>query len=82
MTSIDLVQASFTRGNGGPFASASRVSANTVVCGSCGCRLTTRDSADDAEFAGARRWFHYAGAAGRDARGCSVTCADAAHAVA
>lgn len=79
MTSIDFLQASYSRGRGGASASASRGNGDTVVCDACGCRLTTRDSADDAGFAGTRRWFHYAGSAGRDARGCAVSCADAGH---
>ena len=80
MTAIDFVQPTFTRGLGAS-ARAIRISSDTVVCESCGCRLTTRDSADDAGFS-PRSWFHFTGAVGRDARGCAVSCADAAHAVA
>ncbi len=79
MTSIDFLQASDRRDIGFPSARASLISGQTVVCADCGCRLTTRDSADDAGFAGTRRWFHYAGRVGHDARGCAVGCADAAH---
>lgn len=47
-----------------------------VTCATCGCRLqaigTPRASA----------WFHFNPLAGRDARGCLVPCADAAHDVA
>lgn len=42
-----------------------------VVCSACGCRL--QHSSDSAA------WFHFAPMAGRDARGCRVECADAAH---
>jgi hypothetical protein len=82
MTAIDLIQQAFTRGLGAPGAGATRVSDVTVVCDSCGCRLTTRESADDAGYRGPRRWFHFAGAAGHDARGCAVACVEAAHTVA
>jgi hypothetical protein len=40
-----------------------------VTCASCGCRLAQSGEA----------WFHSNPIAGRDARGCRVTCADAAH---
>ncbi len=79
MTAIDFLQPTFSRGFGASAASAIRSNGNTIVCGSCGCRLTTHESADDAGFTGARRWFHYAGRPGRDARGCTVACVDAAH---
>jgi hypothetical protein len=82
MTAIDLSPPTYSRGLGSPSATATRVTSATVVCGACGCRLTTRDSADDASFSGARRWFHFVGSAGRDARGCAVACVDAAHSVA
>jgi len=52
-------------------ASATRLPGGTVVCDSCGCRL--------AEDGGAYR--HYAGTAGRDARGCRVDCVASAHQV-
>jgi len=42
-----------------------------VVCASCGCRLQQSDPRP--------AWFHFAPMAGRDARGCRVECADAAH---
>jgi hypothetical protein len=82
MTAIDLIQATYTRGSGASSTSATRESSVVVVCDACGCRLTTRDTADDAGFTGARRWFHFSGAPGRDARGCTVGCVDAAHVVA
>jgi len=81
MTAIDFVQPPFSRGLG-VSARAVRVTGATVVCESCGCRLTTRESADDAGFTGARRWFHFVGSSGRDARGCAVGCVDAAHDIA
>lgn len=40
-----------------------------VTCAACGCRLTQTGEA----------WFHFNPLAGRDARGCRVACADAAH---
>jgi hypothetical protein len=40
-----------------------------VTCATCGCRLT--GSAD--------AWFHFSPMGGRDARGCRIACADAAH---
>lgn len=40
-----------------------------VTCASCGCRL---------EVAG-EVGFHFSPLGGRDARGCRVVCADAAH---
>ena len=82
MTAIDLSQANYSRGFGAAAARATRVSAETVVCDACGCRLTTRQTADDARFTGARRWFHFAGFAGHDARGCAVACVDLAHEIA
>ncbi|HYN47417.1 MAG TPA: hypothetical protein VER83_01045 [Candidatus Nanopelagicales bacterium] len=82
MTAIDLIPPTYSRGLGSPAATATRVSSATVVCETCGCRLTTRESADDAGFRGDRSWFHFVGPAGRDARGCAVACADAAHQVA
>ncbi len=82
MTAIDLIPPSYSRGLGSPTAIATRVTGATVVCEACGCRLTTRESADDAGFTGARRWFHFGDTAGRDARGCTVACVDAAHHIA
>lgn len=40
-----------------------------VTCSACGCRLTPSGDA----------WFHFNPLGGRDARGCRVACADAAH---
>jgi hypothetical protein len=40
-----------------------------VTCASCGCRLAASGEA----------WFHFNPLGGRDARGCRVACADAAH---
>jgi len=82
MTAIDLISPTYSRGLGSPAATATRMSGATVVCDACGCRLTTRESADDAGFTGARRWFHFVGSSGRDARGCAVGCVDAAHDIA
>ena len=44
-----------------------------VTCATCGCRL--RSGMADNDIA----WFHFNPLGGRDARGCRVTCADAAH---
>ena len=43
-----------------------------ITCSTCGCRL--QRAADGNEV-----WFHFAPMGGRDARGCRVGCADAAH---
>lgn len=40
-----------------------------VTCAACGCRLTRTGDA----------WFHFNPLGGRDARGCRIACADAAH---
>jgi hypothetical protein len=40
-----------------------------VTCASCGCRLVASGEA----------WFHFSPLGGRDARGCRIACADAAH---
>jgi hypothetical protein len=40
-----------------------------VTCAACGCRLTSQGEA----------WFHFSPMAGRDARGCRIGCAEAAH---
>ena len=40
-----------------------------ITCAACGCRLTQAGEA----------WFHFNPIAGRDARGCRIACADAAH---
>ena len=40
-----------------------------VTCASCGCRLE----------ATGQGWYHFNPLGGRDARGCRVACADAAH---
>ena len=43
-----------------------------VTCAACGCRLVYASD-------GSESWFHFAPMAGRDARGCRIDCADAAH---
>lgn len=40
-----------------------------VTCAACGCRLSRTGDA----------WFHFNPIGGRDARGCRIACADAAH---
>ena len=40
-----------------------------VTCAACGCRLSPMGEV----------FFHFNPLAGRDARGCRVACADAAH---
>jgi hypothetical protein len=82
MTAIDFTPTAYSRGLGAASATATRVAGETVVCDMCGCRLTTRQTADDDGFTGARTWFHFAGAAGHDARGCAVSCVEAAHTIA
>jgi hypothetical protein len=47
-----------------------------VTCAACGCRLQAVGAPDSVA------WFHFNPLAGRDARGCVVPCADAAHDVA
>jgi hypothetical protein len=74
MTAIDLIPTTYSRGLGSTAA--------TVVCDACGCRLTTRESADDAGYTGERTWFHFEGPTDRDARGCAVICVNAAHQIA
>lgn len=81
MTALDFLPTTYSRGPGAVAASATRISEETVVCDACGCRLTTRDTLDDAGFTGSRTYYHFVGAAGHDARGCSVACVDAAHGV-
>jgi transcription initiation factor TFIIIB Brf1 subunit/transcription initiation factor TFIIB len=44
-----------------------------VTCASCGCRL------QGSTIAGEVTWHHFSPMAGRDARGCRIACADAAH---
>ncbi len=44
-----------------------------VTCEGCGCRLQA------VGHPGAEAWFHFNPLGGRDARGCRVGCADAAH---
>jgi hypothetical protein len=44
-----------------------------VTCEACGCRLESVGRPD------AAAWFHFGRGGGRDARGCRVTCVDAAH---
>ena len=60
-----------------PAAVARRLETGTVVCDACGCRLTTRERDDDG-VGGDRIWWHFAGGPGRDARGCTVGCVEAA----
>jgi hypothetical protein len=40
-----------------------------VTCATCGCRLSQTGEV----------WFHFNPLGGRDARGCRIVCADAAH---
>ncbi len=54
---------------GGPATSSA-----TVTCASCGCRLDQATAGD-----GRSVWRHFGGAAGHDARGCSVACVTADH---
>jgi hypothetical protein len=63
---IDASDGFWSRGVGSP--------TGPVMCDTCGCRLEARAAAD-----GSPVWYHYAGAAGRDARGCAIACSVAAH---
>ncbi len=45
--------------------------AGPVTCATCGCRLSADQQSES--------WFHFAGSAGRDARGCRIDCATVAH---
>ncbi len=80
MTALDL-QASISSSFRAPrqVAVAGRLETGTVVCDACGCRLTTRENGDDSGFVGDRTWWHLAGHAGRDARGCTVGCVEMGH---
>jgi hypothetical protein len=82
MTALDL-HASISAHLRAPrqVADASRLETGTVVCDACGCRLTTRESVSDGVLRGDRSWWHFAGRAGRDARGCTVGCVEMAHRV-
>ena len=51
---------------------SSRDAVGPVTCAACGCRLSVSGDA----------WFHFNPISGRDARGCRVICADAAHDIA
>jgi len=79
MSALDL-QASFSSNSPAPrqAANASRLASGTVVCDACGCRLTTNGTGGD----GDRGWWHFAGHAGRDARGCTVACVEMPHSLA
>ena len=57
---------------------ARRLASGTVVCTACGCRLTTRDTI----LGAGGSWWHFTGRSGRDARGCTVDCVEAAHVLA
>ena len=43
-----------------------------ITCSACGCRLQRAATGEEI-------WFHFAPMGGRDARGCRIDCADAAH---
>ncbi len=58
-----------------PSAVAVRVDGGSaVVCGVCGCLLDA-----DGAVAGEGAYFHFRGARGQDARGCSVACLTSPH---
>jgi hypothetical protein len=78
MTAIDLTAPTLSRAQRTPIATAIRVGAAAVVCASCGCRLTAREVGEGG-VGGARDWYHFAGPAGRDARGCAISCAEIPH---
>ncbi|HEY5433654.1 MAG TPA: hypothetical protein VIK13_00350 [Candidatus Limnocylindrales bacterium] len=56
-----------TNGNSG----SAETAGGPVTCSACGCRL--QHAAD------LNGWLHFSPMAGRDARGCSVSCADEVH---
>ena len=73
MTSIDLNIPFLTHGKlSAAGATATRLPGGAVVCDVCGCRLEDADG---------RAYRHFAGAPGRDARGCRVPCLDHEHRV-
>jgi hypothetical protein len=51
-----------------------------TVCRACGCRLEPATGWYDNDGESVSLWRHFAGAPGRDARGCLVECADLSHA--
>lgn len=52
-----------------PIAAVRHGQGGPVTCATCGCRLTVAGDA----------FVHFSPMAGRDARGCRIVCADAAH---
>ena len=48
-----------------------------LTCAACGCRLTARERV--AGMGPDAAWRHFAGAFGRDARGCRIDCVDEPH---
>ncbi len=73
MTSIDVAISLVTHLRpSATSASATRLPGGAVVCDACGCRLSDADG---------RAYRHFAGAPGRDARGCRVACIDQEHRV-
>jgi hypothetical protein len=44
-----------------------------VTCALCGCRLEYASTSEPST------WFHFGRFAGRDARGCRVSCVEMAH---
>ncbi len=54
-----------------PSAGAPQTAGGPVICSACGCRL--QHAAD------LNGWLHFSPMAGRDARGCRVSCADQVH---
>jgi hypothetical protein len=55
------------------FPHGGRLDGAPVTCAACGCRLQPVGPSD------AAAWIHFGGLGGRDARGCRIDCADAAH---
>jgi hypothetical protein len=50
---------------------AESIAGGPVTCATCGCRLVADERSES--------WFHFAGSAGRDARGCRLECASVPH---
>jgi hypothetical protein len=65
------------RSTAGPALAERAQDGSVLTCSSCGCRLTARERTFGIGPDAA--WRHFAGSAGRDARGCRVDCVDEPH---
>jgi hypothetical protein len=64
----------------GPALAEREPDGSVLTCSACGCRLTPRERT--AGIGPDAAWRHFAGAFGRDARGCRVDCVDEPHTMA